>query len=63
MDKFVKKINQTEMIENMNKNLTSKLKRVKQARLTEMPGVLVGGKSSDHVKAGPSGQVYKRQSR
>ena len=63
MDKFVKKIDRSEMIEKMKQNMTSNQKRVKQARLTDLPGVSVGQKSANHVKAGPSGQVYKRQSR
>lgn len=66
MDKFVKKLDKPAISHgnNSSKSALSGSKRsTKQARLTDLSGVVVGVKTSDHVRGGASGQPYKRQSR
>ena len=61
MDKFVKKLDRPAICEAKFKKPDSKT--VKQARLTDMSGVVVGVKTSDLVRSRTTGQTYKRQSR
>ena len=65
MDKFVKRLDKPAIShgDSSRKSSASGKRASKQARLTDLSGVVVGVKTSDHVRAGPSGQPYKRQSR
>ena len=49
--------------ESSSRRLNSGKKITKQAKLTDLAGVVVGARTSDNVRAGPSGQPYHRQSR
>lgn len=62
MDKFVVKGNRPMPSSSKSSN-TSKKKVIKQAKLTDLKGVVVGERTSDLVRPGRSGLPYQRQSR
>jgi hypothetical protein len=62
MDKFVVKGNKPLPSSSKSSN-SQKKKVIKQTKLTDLKGVVVGERTSDLVRPGKSGLPYQRQSR